>query len=310
MKRIFYITLLALFVYAPSSALASNCGRPASKDLVPQAVDSLYILQSAVGARECRLEDCDINSDCRISVSDALGTLRSAVGDDDVELGCRSECPTTVPCGSENAPMCNGTCPADQACMPVVGDGEDHDDRVTICHLPPGNPGNARTLVVGESSVPAHLSHGDELGPCEDLGMGLSSVTRDRGEDDHGDSDGHDEADLGDEHGDSDGAAPEPGQADCVCVPIDITTTTTMAPATTTTTTMGPSIAAGQAIYDTRCQFCHSAGTHDTTGGPGGSLTRKGSRLRNNLGSISGQMTGLTLTNQELGDLAAFLNSL
>jgi hypothetical protein len=39
-------------------------------------------------------------------------------------------------------------------------------DKVIICHRPPGNPDNAHTLTVGASAVPAHLAHGDTLGPC------------------------------------------------------------------------------------------------------------------------------------------------
>lgn len=38
--------------------------------------------------------------------------------------------------------------------------------KVTICHIPPGNPGNAHTIVVGVAAVPAHLAHGDTLGEC------------------------------------------------------------------------------------------------------------------------------------------------
>lgn len=38
--------------------------------------------------------------------------------------------------------------------------------RVTVCHLPAGNPGNPQTISVGEAAVHAHLAHGDELGPC------------------------------------------------------------------------------------------------------------------------------------------------
>jgi hypothetical protein len=39
-------------------------------------------------------------------------------------------------------------------------------DKVTICHRPPGNPENARTITVSRSALPAHLAHGDTLGPC------------------------------------------------------------------------------------------------------------------------------------------------
>jgi hypothetical protein len=40
--------------------------------------------------------------------------------------------------------------------------------KVTLCHIPPGNPDNAHTITVGASAVPAHLAHGDTLGPCPD----------------------------------------------------------------------------------------------------------------------------------------------
>ena len=50
------------------------------------------------------------------------------------------------------------------------GDDDDDDSghsKVTICHLPPGNPSNAQTLSVGQSAVSAHLAHGDYLGECQ-----------------------------------------------------------------------------------------------------------------------------------------------
>ncbi len=37
---------------------------------------------------------------------------------------------------------------------------------VAICHTPPGNPGNAHTILVSENAAPAHLAHGDSLGFC------------------------------------------------------------------------------------------------------------------------------------------------
>ena len=38
--------------------------------------------------------------------------------------------------------------------------------KVTICHIPPGNPSQAQTIEVDESAVAAHLAHGDILGAC------------------------------------------------------------------------------------------------------------------------------------------------
>ncbi len=40
------------------------------------------------------------------------------------------------------------------------------DGQVTICHIPPGNPSNAKTLTIGGSAWPAHEGHGDSLGAC------------------------------------------------------------------------------------------------------------------------------------------------
>jgi hypothetical protein len=40
-------------------------------------------------------------------------------------------------------------------------------EKVTICHIPPGNPANAHTITVGAPAVPTHLAqHGDCLGAC------------------------------------------------------------------------------------------------------------------------------------------------
>ncbi|MDF0682423.1 MAG: hypothetical protein P0116_15815 [Candidatus Nitrosocosmicus sp.] len=41
-------------------------------------------------------------------------------------------------------------------------------DELTLCHMPPGNPENSQTITVPISAVPAHLAHGDTIGPCPD----------------------------------------------------------------------------------------------------------------------------------------------
>lgn len=39
-------------------------------------------------------------------------------------------------------------------------------NKVDICHVPPGNPNNTQSLSVNVSAVQAHLAHGDSLGTC------------------------------------------------------------------------------------------------------------------------------------------------
>jgi len=38
--------------------------------------------------------------------------------------------------------------------------------KITICHVPPGNPDNAKTLSISVNAWPAHEAHGDTCGPC------------------------------------------------------------------------------------------------------------------------------------------------
>ena len=48
----------------------------------------------------------------------------------------------------------------------ILGDAPPSE--VTICHIPPGNPGNAHTITIPESALAAHLAHGDTIGACDD----------------------------------------------------------------------------------------------------------------------------------------------
>ncbi|MBI2339437.1 MAG: PQQ-binding-like beta-propeller repeat protein [Deltaproteobacteria bacterium] len=45
----------------------------------------------------------------------------------------------------------------------------DDNPKVTICHIPPGNPANAHTIEIAASAWPAHLEHGDYEGECASL---------------------------------------------------------------------------------------------------------------------------------------------
>ena len=43
-----------------------------------------------------------------------------------------------------------------------------NNNKVLLCHVPPGNPGNAHTICISPSALPAHLAQhpGDHCGPC------------------------------------------------------------------------------------------------------------------------------------------------
>jgi cytoskeletal protein RodZ len=43
---------------------------------------------------------------------------------------------------------------------------DQYQEKVLICHIPPGNHDNPQTISVSENAVPAHLAHGDSLGAC------------------------------------------------------------------------------------------------------------------------------------------------
>jgi hypothetical protein len=59
-----------------------------------------------------------------------------------------------------------GAAVAGATAIPVVANhGDGQQDRVVICHKP-GTPAE-HTLSVPPEAVPAHLGHGDTLGPCE-----------------------------------------------------------------------------------------------------------------------------------------------
>jgi hypothetical protein len=41
-----------------------------------------------------------------------------------------------------------------------------NNNKVLVCHIPPGNPDNAHTICISANGVPAHLAHGCVLGAC------------------------------------------------------------------------------------------------------------------------------------------------
>lgn len=66
----------------------------------------------------------------------------------------------------------------------------------------------------------------------------------------------------------------------------------------------------GEQIYDTDCSFCHSAGAHDPTSEFASDLAGDGALLVTDLSTLSSEMSGITLTDQDIADLTAFLDGL
>src|SRR5215203_325676 len=59
--------------------------------------------------------------------------------------------------------------------------GGGQDNKVTLCHMPPGNPENAHVITVGAPAVKAHVAHGDKV--IEDGAVSDGCGDSDRGTD-------------------------------------------------------------------------------------------------------------------------------
>ena len=69
-------------------------------------------------------------------------------------------------CGNAGSFSSGGTDPNDSFAKAIEAFDADGNDFVEVCHIPPGNPINRHTIVVGAAAAEKHLRHGDELGPC------------------------------------------------------------------------------------------------------------------------------------------------
>jgi subtilase family serine protease len=77
-------------------------------------------------------------------------------------------CPTTAKIYTVVVTDHNGFTAQDHVTVQVVDIRcGNNNNKVLICHVPPGNPQNTQVLCVAPSAVPAHLAHGDNLGICD-----------------------------------------------------------------------------------------------------------------------------------------------
>jgi hypothetical protein len=110
--------------------------------------------------------ECSDGVDCTDDLCDeGTGGCISTPNDNncpDDGLFCTGEeiCHPVNDCVSTGDPCEGQSCNEENdICEPVTG-------KVTICHIPPGNPANAKTKTIGADAVPDHLAHGDFIGEC------------------------------------------------------------------------------------------------------------------------------------------------
>ena len=114
-------------------------------------------------------EDCDDGNACTDDICADGGCSNPTIGCSDGNPCTDDLCDPDMGCTHEAIECSKG-----QVCDPASGKCvEDQDPcecvngRVTLCHIPPGNPENARTITVGCAARDRHLAHGDSCGPCE-----------------------------------------------------------------------------------------------------------------------------------------------
>lgn len=83
-----------------------------------------------------------------------------------------ADCPTQSTTYTLTVTDANGCTQSDEVDICVVDVrcqvGNSNIYKVEMCQTPPGNPGNAHTICVDESAVPAHLAIGCTLGACDE----------------------------------------------------------------------------------------------------------------------------------------------
>jgi hypothetical protein len=42
----------------------------------------------------------------------------------------------------------------------------DNGEKITVCHIPPGDPENMHEIDISVNALDAHLAHGDRVGAC------------------------------------------------------------------------------------------------------------------------------------------------
>jgi hypothetical protein len=90
LPKLLEVFVILLLLASPSAAARFDCGQPKSTGSKPTTTDAVVVLKESVGlATDCDEKPCvcDVNGSGKIDISDALRTLKVAVGQN-VSLAC------------------------------------------------------------------------------------------------------------------------------------------------------------------------------------------------------------------------------
>ncbi len=165
----YYVLVHGFSSGAGNYQLDLNCTAPLTVDA--GACQTRFVGYSGPGAPDDTLYICPTVT----GGSGQITTTISPAAAYTCQNGCFAVAPnatTTYTITSTDGNGCSASSSVTVNYLDVVAAcGSNGQPKVQICHVPPGNPGNANTLCVSPNAVPAHLGAGighggDYLGPC------------------------------------------------------------------------------------------------------------------------------------------------
>ncbi len=151
--------------------------QPADLDGGTSDNSGAFSLSITAGPTSYGCDDTDETYTLTLTATDAAGNSASCdaevtVSDDNLpDDDCDGVANTCDLCdGGDDSVDNNGDdlpdCAFPPACAGILPAWKCGNNKVKVCHIPPGNPQNANTICINCNALTTHIAHGDYLGPC------------------------------------------------------------------------------------------------------------------------------------------------